>query len=122
MKLSFVRHLGNLLSSGDVVLGYDLVASVIPGADEWSLKNSFNSSFVLPDVVLVKKVKNNDAEEAERKEAKAEKPKAGSSMSKRRERRKKKEEKKMRDLAAAASRMGFGEETETSEDPELEQS
>jgi nonsense-mediated mRNA decay protein 3 len=115
-------HLGNLLSSGDVVLGYDLVASVIPGADEWSLKNSFNSSFVLPDVVLVKKVKNNDAEEAERKEAKAEKPKAGSSMSKRRERRKKKEEKKMRDLAAAASRMGFGEETETSEDPELEQS
>ena len=44
-------HLGNLLTPGDVVLGYDLVSSILPGADEWSLKKSFNSSFVLPDVV-----------------------------------------------------------------------
>lgn len=112
-------HLGNLLSSGDTVLGYDLVSSVLPGADEWSLKNSFNASFVLPDVVLVKKVKrSNGADEEDMdKEAATQKEKPKSALSKRKERRRKKQEKKVRELEAAASRMGFLEETEANTEP-----
>jgi len=109
-------HLGNLLSSGDVVLGYDLISSVLPGADEWSLKNSFNSTFVLPDVVLVKKVKNLDEDVQAEDDSKTEKVKSKSSVSKRRERRQRKQEKKMRDLEAAASRMGFQEEYDSNQE------
>lgn len=100
-------HLGNLLTPGDVVLGYDLVSSILPGADEWSLKKSFNSSFVLPDVVLVKKAKSG-AEEDIVEEKETTKKGAKSSVSKRRERRERKQEKKIRDLEAATSRLGFG--------------
>jgi len=110
-------HLGNLLSPGDTVLGYDLVSSVLPGADEWSVQNSFNASFVLPDVVLVKKVKgSNGGDEEDINEDVTEKPKSKSSLSKRKERRRRKQEKKVRELEAAASRMGFLDETETSSD------
>lgn len=102
-------HLGNLLNSGDVVVGYDLVASVLPGADEWSLQNSFNANFTLPDVVLVKKVKGGGVDEENIEEdTKKESSKSSSSMSKRKERRRKKQEKKMREMEAAASRMGLG--------------
>ena len=108
-------HLGNLLSPGDVVLGYDLVSSVLPGADEWSLKNSFNSSFVLPDVVLVKKTKGGGGED-DIVDDEPPKRSAKSSGSKKRERRQRKKEKKMRELEAAASRMGFQNETQESEE------
>ncbi len=110
-------HLGNLLSSGDTVLGYDLVSSVLPGADEWSVKNSFNASFVLPDVVLVKKVKGSNGDEGEMISEGTVEEKPKSSLSKKKERRRRKHEKKARELEAAASRMGFLEETESSSEP-----
>jgi nonsense-mediated mRNA decay protein 3 len=50
-------HLGNLLQAGDVVVGYDMVNSVMTGAEEWmthAIMQSNNHS--IPDVVLVKKV------------------------------------------------------------------
>ncbi len=100
-------HLGNLLTPGDVVLAYDLVSSVLPGADEWSVKNSFNANFVLPDVVIVKKVKGGGEEEVS--DDSKNKNKSSSSASKKKDRRQRKQEKKMRDLEAAASRMGFNE-------------
>lgn len=103
-------HLGNLLTPGDVVLAYDLVSSVLPGADEYSVKNSFNANFVLPDVVIVKKVKGGGEEEEVSDDSKN-KNKSSSSASKKKDRRQRKQEKKMRDLEATASRMGFNEET-----------
>ena len=35
------------------------------GGDEWSMNNSFNSSFNMPDVVVVKKVKAKSVEQGE---------------------------------------------------------
>ena len=98
-------HLGNLLNIGDHVLGYDLVSSVLPGGDEWSMNNSFNSSFNMPDVVLVKKVKVKSVEEEAAHTE--EKKKAKSSGSKKRERRQRKQEKNMKKKADALRRMGF---------------
>jgi len=101
-------HLGNLLDIGDIVLGYDLASAVLTGNDEWSMNNSFNSSFNVPDVVLVKKVHSGAATEEVVKEAQTdEKKKSKSSASKRRERRKIKEEKKMKEAAEGLGRMGF---------------
>jgi nonsense-mediated mRNA decay protein 3 len=40
-----VTHLGNLIRPGDIVLGYDLTATV--GGD-WEMEESFHNSFVLP--------------------------------------------------------------------------
>ncbi len=102
-------HLGNLLDIGDTVLGYDLISSVLTGADEWSLNNSFNSSFQMPDVVLVKKIKGSSTMEEVKDEAetKKKKQKAKSSGSKKRERRKRKQEKKEKELAESYERMGF---------------
>lgn len=97
-----VTHLGNLLQVGDVALGYDLASSVLSGASEWMMDKSFsNSSFVMPDVVLVKKVEGVEKKEEEEQE------RANSGGSKKRERRRKREEKKMRELEEAAGRMGF---------------
>lgn len=106
-----VTHLGNLLEVGDTVLGYDLVSSVLSGGAEWAIDRCFNSSLVMPDVILVKKVQgvDKDAEIAQEQE---QAPKTGRGRSsKRKERRRKREDKKMRELEAAAERMGFlGEE------------
>lgn len=125
-----VTHLGNLLQVGDVVLGYDLVSSVLSGGAEWSMDNCFRSHFVMPDVVLVKKVQGGGIAE-ENETDQGNKTKAKSSVSKKRERRRKKEEKKMRELEEAAARMGFlqdeedalldgeGFEEELVNDPEL---
>ena len=103
-------HLGNLLDIGDTVLGYDLVSSVLTGTDEWSVNNSFNSSFNMPDVVLVKKVKGGGVEGdvEEDKPAAGKLKKAKSSGSKKRARRQVKEESKEKELAATLGRMGFG--------------
>ena len=114
---SCVSHLGNLLSPGDVVLGYDLVSTV--GGD-WELKESFNSSFVIPDVVLVKKVHGTEP-------APADEPQKHTT--KKRERRKRRKEgKRMKELEESAIRMGFFEDEDDnhsnfdevlSKDPEL---
>ena len=122
--LSCVTHLGNLLQPGDSVLGYDLVSSVLPSEAEWSLENSCQNGFVMPDVVLVKKVKGSggggggDAGEpvpADEEEGK--KAKAKSSGSKKRERRKKREEKKAKQQLEEVARMGFlgGDEADSDE-------
>ena len=122
--LSCVTHLGNLLQPGDSVLGYDLVSSVLPSEAEWSLENSCQNGFVMPDVVLVKKVKGSggggggDAGEpvpADEEEGK--KAKAKSSGSKKRERRKKREAKKAKQQLEEVARMGFlgGDEADSDE-------
>ncbi|KAL3807000.1 hypothetical protein ACHAXA_000945 [Cyclostephanos tholiformis] len=49
-----VTHLGNLLQIGDIVMGYDITSTVLSSeADD----NAFNSTFIMPDVILVRKVK-----------------------------------------------------------------
>jgi len=112
-----VTHLGNLLQVGDVVLGYDIACAVLPGAsDDDNYSQCFNSSFEMPDVVLVKKlqgvtsttedvISTNETHKTETKKFKAK-----SSASKRRERRAKKAEKKTEALEKVASRMGFSDE------------
>lgn len=109
-----VTHLGNLLSVGDVVLGYDLTSSVLSGGDEWSMENAFANSFVMPDVVIVRKAKGSIAN-TELEGGKESKSKAKSSSSKKKGRRLQKEEKKQKQLEAAAARMGL----DTDEDVHL---
>lgn len=90
-----VTHLGHLIRSGDVVLGYDLQQTIVQDLDK-----SLNASFVVPDVVLVKKIPGDPADHDES----GEKPK----MTKKQERRiRKKEGKKSRELEDAVMRMGF---------------
>jgi len=102
-----VTHLGHMLQSGDIVLGYDLQATVSLSDVMEDLGRYFHSSFVMPDVVLVRKIQGTAVMEEVAKDDKLSKPRAKSSASKKREKRKKKEEKKMLDLEKAASRMGF---------------
>ena len=106
-----VSHLGHLLNVGDVVLGYDIQSTVLTSEVEWSMDNEFTSSFVLPDIVLVRKVKggggNAELSSEDTSAAKGNTGKAKASASRKRERRMKKEEKKQKKLEAAASRMGL---------------
>jgi nonsense-mediated mRNA decay protein 3 len=46
-----LTHMGNILSAGDTVMGYDMTAAVYNDADtkEWP-------KLVLPDVLVIKKV------------------------------------------------------------------
>lgn len=103
-----VTHLGNLLQVGDVVLGYDLNSAVLANEAE---DNSFNSSFVMPDIILVRKVKGvggGDTKESSRPDGDVRnRPKAKSSASKKRERRMARDELKQKKLAEASSRMGL---------------
>jgi nonsense-mediated mRNA decay protein 3 len=117
-----VTHLGNLLQVGDTVLGYDMSSAVMSGGAEWNVDTCFNHSFVMPDVVLVKKVQG--VEKEQQFENKIEKVKLG--RAKKRERRRNREEKKMRELEEAAERMGFLEhineeqfEHQLASDPDL---
>lgn len=107
-----VTHLGNLLHPGDIVLGYDLSSSVLSGAAEWDMDNCFQSNFVMPDVVLVKKVKDKtiekeevSADASESNDSKLVDAKAR--MSKRKEKRRLRNEKKSMALEESAIRMGF---------------
>ena len=114
-----VTHLGHLLNVGDVVLGYDLVSAVLSGTAESSSDGSFNSNFVMPDVVLARKVRGDatssaaggrdSGEPIAEDESKRKKKggKARSAASKKRDRRNRKEQLKQRRLAEAASRMGL---------------
>ena len=117
-----VTHLGHLLNVGDVVLGYDVTTTVMSSEAEWSMENAFNANFVIPDVVLVRKVKGGgSAERAEDTNAvkgsgNDVKTKAKSSASRKRERRMKKEEQKQKKLEEAAARMGLN----TDEDVHLD--
>lgn len=104
-----VTHLGNLLNVGDVVLGYDLTSIVLSGGDEWSIENAFVNSFVMPDVVIVRKAKGaGPSADGEMEGSNNGKSKAKSSAAKKRGRRLQKEEKKQKRLEAAAARMGLG--------------
>ncbi|KAI2497441.1 60S ribosomal export protein [Fragilaria crotonensis] len=103
--LRCVTHLGNLLQVGDVVLGYDLTTSVMSGGVEWSMEHKcLNASFVMPDVVLVKKVQGTEKDDAGPEKVLG---KAKSGRAKKREKRNKRDEKKARELEEAAGRMGF---------------
>ena len=104
-----VTHLGNLLQPGDIVLGYDIASAVISGGDGIDIDHGFNNSFVMPDVVLVKKVQGVGEDDED------EKDRAKSVGAKKRARRGKRDEKRMRELEGAASRMGFLESTEIDE-------
>jgi len=98
-----VTHLGHLLQVGDTVLGYDITSTVLSSEGE---SNAFNSSFVLPDIVLCRKVKGGITEPSSG-EGKG-KEKVKSSASRKKERRMKKEEKAQQKLEEAAARMGLG--------------
>lgn len=112
-------HLGNLLQIGDVVLGYDLVACVLPGSiDSSYMKQSLTSNFVMPDVVLVKKLKSvtlDDTLDKEPEVALKSQTRAKSKSSKRREKRNRKQERKQRSFEETAGRMGLMEKTELDE-------
>ena len=124
-----VTHLGNLLHPGDIVLGYDLANTVLSGGAEWDMDHCFQSSFVLPDVVLVKKIKDKTLEkEQETQDAKDEEKATTKSKGGRRAKRKEKQrlrnEKKARELEESALRMGFVPESSVDEyydmeDPDL---
>lgn len=108
--LRCTTHLGNLLQVGDVVLGYDLTSAVMSGAMEWSMEHKcLNSNFIMPDVVLVKKVQGSEKEDIGPEKVIG---RAKSGRAKKREKRNRRDEKKMRELEEAAGRMGFLEQTE----------
>lgn len=97
--LTAVTHLGHLVGIGDIVLGYDLASSSLAG--DWEVEQSLSAGFVMPDVVLVKKVAG-DADAGDTNTG--EKP----IMTKKKERRRRRKEgKKMKELEHSAIRMGF---------------
>lgn len=104
-----VTHLGNILNPGDVVLGYDLASSVLSGAAEWDMDKCFKSNFEMPDIVLVKKVKESTIDKEEGKEdvSFSTSNDTKSRMSKRKEKRRARNEKKSKALVGSAVRMGF---------------
>jgi nonsense-mediated mRNA decay protein 3 len=109
---SCVTHLGHLISAGDVVLGYDLVSTV---SGDRELEESFNSSYVLPDIVLVKKVSG------ERTDAMDATDEPQKHKTKKRERRKRRQDgKRTKELAESAIRMGFFEDDQERNDDVLE--
>ena len=104
----------------------------MPGYDEMVCSSrfgggAFSSSFVMPDVVLVKKAKIGAVvEEGEEEDLDTNgggggggKERAKSSGSKKRERRRRKDEKKAKALEETAVRMGFVEETKNESEGDL---
>ena len=107
-----VTHLGNVLNPGDVVLGYDLASSVLSGAAEWDMDKCFQSNFEMPDIVLVKKAKDNTIDKEETNDdastaTSTNRTDTKSRMSKRKEKRRARNEKKSKALGESAMRMGF---------------
>jgi len=123
-----VSYLGNLLQTGDVVLGYDLLTSVMTGMEEneYIAKATMNSNFVQPDVVLVKKAKNvpenvedTHSSNTTKVGGNRKKERHKSSGSKKREKRRlRKEGRKSKATEEAVVRMGFvdGGDEEENED------
>lgn len=101
-----VTHLGNILRVGDVVLGYDLQASVLPSDLMENFSQFFNSSFELPDVVIVRK-SNDGFHSTNNEEHHGVQNRSKSSASKKRDRRRQKTERKIESLEKTATRMGF---------------
>jgi len=126
--ISVVTHMGHLLQAGDSVLGYDLEAAV--GGD-WELEDHLPSSYVIPEIVLVKKIKDVDKKQGAIDNVMEDDTAAatGKRVSKKKQRRRTKEGKKARQLEESAVRMGFlggdaeeeGDEGVTGFDDHLEQ-
>ena len=136
--LSCVTHLGNLIQPGDIVLGYDLVAtassmnttihkpnstkkgsSFMGAASVVGLEEVLNSNVIVQDVVLVKKISQKEQKQREHAEDLATtqadhdhemEPKKN--MSKKKQRRQKKRDRKQKDLEESAARMGFLDDLE----------
>merc|ERR1712224_1102638 len=132
--LSCVTHLGHLIQPGDVVLGYDLVAtasslnttvhkagstkkgsSFMGAASVVGLEEVLNSNVVLQDVILVKKISAKEQEQREvdedletrQADHNVESSKSTGKMSKKKLRRQRKRDKRQRELTESAARMGF---------------
>lgn len=144
--LNCVTHLGNLIQPGDVVLGYDLVStasslnttvhkaastkkgsSFMGAASVVGLEEVLNSSVVLQDVVLVKKISAKEQKQRELAEDFATRQanhdhdidapnnsggnddgaRRSGKMSKKKLRRQQKRDRKQRELKESAVRMGF---------------
>jgi len=137
--LSCVTHLGHLIQPGDVVLGYDLVAtassmnttvhkanstkkgsSFMGAASVVGLEEVLNSNVVLQDVVLVKKISAKEQKQRELAEDMAtrqadhesEETKSTKKLSKKKLRRQKKRDRRQKDLEESAARMGFLDDLE----------
>lgn len=123
--LCCVTHLGHFLQPGDTVLGYDLVTFV--GDGDWDVH--LNNQFVVPDVVLVKKLTKKKGTDDSQFESNSKnhldsKPKFSK---KKQRRRRRKENRKMKDLEERVERMGFlddeedggGFEQDLEHDPEM---
>lgn len=120
--LCCVTHLGNLLQPGDVVLGYDLTTFV--GDGDWDA--NLNNQFVVPDVVLVKKVTPKKGREDDERVENDNKLDSKPKLSKKKQRRhRRKENRKMKQLEEQVERMGFledeqdGFDQEVDDDPEM---
>jgi len=135
--LSCVTHLGHLIQPGDVVLGYDLVAtasslnttvhkagstkkgsSFMGAASVVGLEEVLNSNVVLQDVVLVKKISAKEQKQRELAENMATRQtehdhedsretRPAGKLSKKKLRRQRKRDKRQRELEQSAARMGF---------------
>ena len=137
-----VTHLGHFLSAGDVVLGYDLTSTTLSGGGEWELQESLQNSYVIPDVVLVKKVKvkddsaaktttpttvekgavhgaenkNDDTEDADEDDADALNDGGKRTVSKKKDRRQRRlQGRRRKELEERAMRMGFLQDQEDEE-------
>jgi nonsense-mediated mRNA decay protein 3 len=103
-------HIGHLLSSGDIVYGYDIVSALVTSNTDWQA--GLPSQYNIPDVVLVYKGSNKESK-TNAQEAHHEIPQ--DHMSKKKERRiRRKEGKKNKELVEAAARMGFLETEDAS--------
>merc|ERR1712176_806034 len=135
--LSCVTHLGHLIQPGDVVLGYDLVAtasslnttvhkagstkkgsSFMGAASVVGLEEVLNSNVVLQDVVLVKKISATEQKQRELAEDMATRQaehdhedsresRPAGKLSKKKQRKQRKRDKRQRELEQSAARMGF---------------
>ena len=114
-----VTHLGHLLQTGDIVLGYDLAStaatiSTNSSAGVVDLEDVVNNNFVMPDVVLVKKIPSKQLDTGGNGDN-DEKPLVGGGTKKRTSKRKlrriNKKDRKVRELEESAARMGFVEDS-----------
>jgi nonsense-mediated mRNA decay protein 3 len=123
---STVTHLGHLIQPGDTVLGYDLASSSI----DWELDENFHHSFILPDIVLVKKTSSKeDATPKGTKSIDDTHPVDDAlvqnnvrRLTRKKEKRLRKDGKRTKELEDHASRMGFIDaKADYLNDPELEE-
>ena len=113
-----VTHLGHLIQSGDIVLGYDLVSTHSTTSSSHGIvdvEEVVNKNFAMPDIVLVKKISAKQLEKEQElgreDDPDDEPPLQGGGtkkrVSKKKQRQRKKRDKKARELEESAARMGF---------------